>query len=163
MIHIERLILLPMAALEPLVRESEEDGFRFLRRLVAEWSDGRNRFDQQHEGFWALWKDDGIVAVGGLNEDPFASGSGTSRLRHFYVRRAERRKGFGQILLATILREAAPAYKCVVLKTESSDAAAFYEKLGFHRVTDTANTTHRMILNDQTLAFQNAGCRKGIS
>lgn len=49
---VERLHRLPGGGFEELVRESEGEGFRFLARLVSEWSSGRNRFGRPGEALF---------------------------------------------------------------------------------------------------------------
>jgi GNAT superfamily N-acetyltransferase len=143
---IDRLICLLLEDLKPLVCESEKDGFRFLRRLVDEWEDGRNRFDKINEGFFALWKDGDLVAVGGLNCDPFSNDPRTGRLRRFYVSRVERRKGYGRLLVQRILDEASTSFDVIVLNTDSAVAGEFYERLGFAPLPDDLHSSHRIRL-----------------
>src|SRR5437588_353346 len=49
-IVITRLAELPSGALASLVAESEQAGWRFVRRLADEWAAGANRFDRPGEG-----------------------------------------------------------------------------------------------------------------
>ena len=46
---IVRLIALDMVQMEPLVSESQHEGFQFLARLCEEWASGTNRFSLRGE------------------------------------------------------------------------------------------------------------------
>lgn len=48
MIEIQR-IELPLPGIDDLQREAHHEGYRFIDRLVKEWSSGENRFDKQGE------------------------------------------------------------------------------------------------------------------
>ena len=50
---IERLSDLPSESIDALVAESEQAGWRFMRRLAEEWTSGANRFDGAGEAFFA--------------------------------------------------------------------------------------------------------------
>ena len=95
-ITIVRLEQLPADRLADLVTESEAAGFRFVRRLVEEWEDGRNRFDRPGEALFAAISGGRVVGVCGLTVDPFAAGPGVGRLRRMYVLAAVRRRGVGR-------------------------------------------------------------------
>ena len=82
------------ACLSELAREGEAEGFRFLPRLMDEWSSGANRFDQPGEAFFIVTDGGPIVAVCGLNIDPYQTDPGVARLRHLYVRRPARNVGW---------------------------------------------------------------------
>src|SRR5687768_15110823 len=88
----------PWRALQPLIEESRGEGFRFLVRLRSEFRDGSNRFDAPGEVLLGGFQGAELVAVGGLNRDPYAPEPRVGRLRHLYVRRAFRGKGVGRAL-----------------------------------------------------------------
>ena len=112
--------------------EATADGFRFLDRLVTEWDAGNNRFDAPGERLLGAFLNDRLVAIGGLNVDPYATEAGTARLRHVYVLKAERRRGFGRMLVRRLLEDAREAgFSEVRLLTDTVAGARFYESLGF--------------------------------
>ena len=112
--------------------EAAADGFRFLDRLVAEWDSGSNRFDAPGERLLGAFLDDRLVAIGGLNIDPYADEAGTARLRHVYVLKAERRRGLARMLVRRLLDDAREAgFSQVRLLTDTVAGARFYESLGF--------------------------------
>jgi GNAT superfamily N-acetyltransferase len=106
-LSIERLGDHSLAALEPLVVESERDALRFLRRLLDEWASGRNRFDRPGEALFGARLDRGLVGVCGLNLDPYAASPAVGRVRHLYVLTTHRRRGVGRRLVEGIVLAAA--------------------------------------------------------
>lgn len=58
--------------IEPLVKESEVEGYRFLTRLVNDYQDGTNTFNKPGEALLSVRNEDGdVVAIGGVNQSPF--------------------------------------------------------------------------------------------
>src|SRR5262249_45428552 len=96
---IERLTHLTPELLAGPIAESEAHGLHFVRRLTDEWVNGVNRFDRPGEALFAVREDAEIVAVGGLNVDPYAIDPATGRVRHLYVVAAHRRRGLGAPLV----------------------------------------------------------------
>lgn len=122
---------LPLAGLTALAHEAWEEGFYFLNRLIADWGDGSNQFDRLGECLYCVRVDGELVAIGGLNIDPYEDGIEVGRIRRFYVKPAHRRTGVGRHLLAALLGEAGGHFSKVRLRTNNPDAAAFYESAGF--------------------------------
>jgi len=88
----------------------------------------------------ALIGEDLVLGVCGLNRDPYTRESGVGRLRHLYVRKSERRSGIASALVRDLLEQAGGSFAIVRLQT-TSDAAMFYERLGF-RKTEQENASH---------------------
>ena len=141
--EIQPCTALPRAALEPLVTESAAEGFRFLRRLVAEYEAGRVCFDQPGERLLIVYADGELIALGGVTVDPYAGDPGTGRIRHVYVRRAFRRRGVGRQLIAALEAHARAHFTTLVLRTDTEAAARFYETLGYERLPPGGTATHR--------------------
>jgi len=76
---IERLSDLPSESIDALVAESEQAGWRFMRRLAEEWASGANRFDGAGEGFFAALIGGRVVGVCGLNVDPYTVAQAVGR------------------------------------------------------------------------------------
>lgn len=85
---VRQLLELPSAILQ-LEAESVTEGFRFLTRLIADWRNGSNRFDQPGECFLGVFDNGQLIAVGGLSCDPYVAPS-VGRLRRVYVTRTSR-------------------------------------------------------------------------
>ena len=139
-LRIAPLLDLP-AGIEALRAEAAHDGFRFVDRLVAEWRSGANRFARPGEVLLGAFRAAELVAVGGLNRDPYADQDGIGRLRHLYVRTSDQRSGLGSALVRQLLIHAEGAFPLVRLRTQTREAAVFYATLGFRPVHD-ATATH---------------------
>lgn len=125
----------------PLVIEAEREGHRFVRRLQHEWNSGENRFEALGEFLLSAYIDGRLVAIGGLNIDPYSSAASVGRLRHVYVSSVARRLGVGTLLIKRVMNEAARTFATLRLRTTTTEAAAFYERLGF-LATNEEHATH---------------------
>jgi ribosomal protein S18 acetylase RimI-like enzyme len=128
---IERLSGEPADGLQALVAESERQGFRFVRRLLDEWSSGVNRFGRPGEVLFAARAGDDVVGVCGLTVDPHAGDLRTGRVRHLYVLVPYRRAGVGEHLVADVIEAARGRFTRLHVRTTSAPAARLYERLGF--------------------------------
>jgi N-acetylglutamate synthase-like GNAT family acetyltransferase len=150
---IKRIHDLPLKDLEPLVTESIGEGFRFLQRLSNDWQTGVNRFDKSGEAFFGYYSNRNLIAVGGINRESSSNG----RLRRFYVSQSSRKAGIGRSLVNHILAHAMEFFQEVVLHTESSSADSFYQAIGFDRISDSKDPTHRIQLKkSEPIAAANA-------
>ena len=86
---------LPATGIEELRAEAFTEGFDFIERLIKEWSSGENRFDRQGEILCGYLDHGRVVAVGGLNRDPFSAPGHSSYqegLREAWLATSRRRK-----------------------------------------------------------------------
>ena len=127
--------------LEILTAEASAEGFQFVDRLVDEWKSGVNRFSKAGEKLLGAFDGKNLVAVGGLNRDPYAQQSHVGRLRHIYVHPRYRRLGIGRKLVAALLEDIDSHFERVRLRTSTSAASRFYEACEF-RSSDEAEATH---------------------
>lgn len=135
------------ADLTLLVEESKEEGFRFLERLVNDYKNGTNNFNKPGESLWGAFNKEGtLIAIGGLNIDPFSNEQKIGRLRRFYVSRDYRRSGLGRLLLKNIICEAKNYYKVLILHTDTKQADKFYTSLGFLKENRYIKSTHYLNL-----------------
>jgi GNAT superfamily N-acetyltransferase len=137
----------PWEALEPLIAESEREGFRFLTRLRAELESGAQRFDGPGEVLLGLYAGGELAAVGGVSADPYEPGPRAGRVRHVYVARALRRRGAGRELVEALVSLARSHFDVLTLRTDTAAGARFYEALGFAPVPDHPHHTHRLRLS----------------
>jgi GNAT superfamily N-acetyltransferase len=144
-----RSIKLPAHGLELLQAEANAEGYGFIERLVSEWQSGANRFEGPGEVLSGHMEDDQLVAVGGLNCDPFAGSPEIGRIRRIYVRPAWRKKGIGRALVMSLIEEARKSFHCVRLRAENSDAARLYESMGFLPIADP-DATHTLYFSPPT-------------
>ena len=131
--------------LDSIVKQSKEDGFRFVERLINDYKNGRNTFNRFGEGLFGVFNEEGVlVAIGGLNKDPFSNGQCIGRLRRFYVDKEYRRSGIGSLLVKKIINEAKRFYKILVLHTDTDQADKFYSSNGFTKGNLYPNSSHFM-------------------
>ena len=131
---------------ERLVEASVGEGFRFLVRLREEHASGVNRFDGEGEVLLGVWSGVELVAVGGLNRDPYGGGPRAGRIRHVYVHPSARRAGVGRAVVRELIGRAGPCFDELVLRTDTVEAARFYEAIGFRTEGEIEGATHRLSL-----------------
>jgi GNAT superfamily N-acetyltransferase len=139
-----RKIELPISGLERLQAEAREEGYNFIDTLVEQWANAQNRFDAPGEALCGHLDQGLLVAVGGLNVDPFAGRPDMGRIRRVYVRHAWRNRGIGRALVTALVNEARAYFRCVRLRAENADAARLYERIGFVPIS-SPNATHIML------------------
>lgn len=139
---IERVSGAPTDRLAALLAESEQQGFRFVRRLVQEWESGDNRFDRPGEALFVARVGVDVVGVCGLSVDSYTGDPKVGRVRHLYVLVPHRRRGVGEQLVADVLEAARGRFERLHLRTTNPTAARLYERLGFRRTFDARDRTH---------------------
>lgn len=144
---VQRIEDLKKVDVSQLVAESEEEGYRFLSRLVHDYEDGSNTFNQNGEALFGVWEgSDKLVAIGGINRNPYNDNKDEARLRRFYTLGDVRRKGVGSQLLSELVKHAKGNFSKITCRTESTRADKFYRSNGFEETHDTPDTTHVMKL-----------------
>ncbi|MFF2754899.1 GNAT family N-acetyltransferase [Psychrobacillus sp. NPDC058041] len=144
---VKRIQNLITAELVQLVEESKQDGFRFLERLVNEFENGTNTFTKPGEYLYGVYMDEGkLIAVGGLNRDPYSNNQNIGRLRRFYVAKEYRRSGVGKLLLNEIISDAKNYFEIIVLHTDTEQATKFYSAFGFKDNCTFPDSTHYLNL-----------------
>ena len=124
-----------------LLKESKAGGYDFIHRTIDDWNSGANKFSKPGERLWGLVLATDLIAIGGLNHDPYAGDENIERIRHLYVQEAHRREGYASVLMRTIIDEAKRHFTVLRLYTDNPAAAKFYETLGFQRVS-TPKASH---------------------
>ena len=143
---IKRINTFPCSGFENLLVNSQDEGFRFLQRLLNDWEAGINRFDQPGEGLFQMIHEDELIGIGGINRDPFGSHENCGRLRRMYIQPQWRRQGSGTLFVQSLITHATQYFDVLELRTDNPAAAAFYENMGFHAVQNHSTVTHRMPL-----------------
>jgi GNAT superfamily N-acetyltransferase len=141
-----RKIELPVPGIEYLHAEAREEGYDFIETLVEEWASAENRFEAPGEILSGHLDQGLLVAVGGLNCDPFAGRTDVGRIRRVYVRPAWRNKGVGRALVTTLVGHARSHFRCVRLRADNTHAARLYEKIGFAPI-ESPDATHLLIFD----------------
>jgi len=138
------------AEVESLVLESEQEGFNMLRRLADDFESGANRFDLQGEALFGCYNKGKLIAIGGLNIDPFEVDPFVGRVRRLYVSPACRRRGVGGLLMDMIRAQArSEGFRELRLRTDTVEAAAFYERIGFEPTPASEAATHRIVVDSE--------------
>jgi len=129
--------------LTELISESRKEGFLFLERLINDYKSGINTFNKSGEFLYGVFSQEGLlIAIGGINQDPFSANERIGRLRRFYVSKGYRRKGIGRNLVTRIINDANEHYKIIVLYTDTKQADKFYTSLGFINDNRFLKSTH---------------------
>lgn len=140
-LRVLRLTALP-AGFEELAADATGDGVRLLDVLREDWLDGRLRFDQPGEAFFAVLAGPALLGVCGLTIDPYTRSERLGRVRRLYVRRASRRAGAGRALLDAVVAAATEAGFPRLRVRAPASTFAFYERCGFLRTVGEASATH---------------------
>ena len=140
-----REIELPTPGIEQLRSDAVGEGFGFVETLIEECCTGANRYDRPGETLLGCFDGDVLVAVGGLNIDPFANDPDVGRVRRVYVRPAWRNRGIGRAMVAALVEIARGHFRRVRLRAENADAGRLYERMGLEPTTDP-DATHAMNL-----------------
>jgi GNAT superfamily N-acetyltransferase len=146
MISIQK-IELPLPGMELLQSDARAEGYDFIETLVEEWAGAKNRFDASGEILCGHLDHGLLVAVGGLNCDPFAGRPDVGRIRRVYVRPAWRNKGIGRALVTTLIEQARTHFRCVRLRAENTNAARLYERIGFTAIA-SSHATHILLFDE---------------
>jgi ribosomal protein S18 acetylase RimI-like enzyme len=137
------------ADVQPLLEASEAEGFNFVRRVVAEWRAGQQRFEATGEALLGCRADGRLVALCGLMRDPYLDDSAVGRLRNLYVLPEYRGRGLGALLTRRVLELAPAAFRLLRLRAVDARAARLYERLGFQSVAELAHCTHVLPLRGE--------------
>ena len=123
-------------------QESLAEGFHMVQRLVADFQSGANRFDREGELLLGVFAYDRLIALGCLNATSTAS---KARVRRVYVLPEFRRHGVASGIIRRLVDYASTRFSELELRTTTAEGAAFYEKIGFCRVSEEG-VTHRLRL-----------------
>ncbi len=121
--------------IDGLTEESRQEGYAFIQRTINDWNSGANKFSRPGEKLWGLMLEGTLIGIGGLNYDPYSADPNLGRVRHLYIRKAHRRKGYATLLMNTIINEARQHFDTLRLFTDNPAAGALYETLGFQKMS----------------------------
>lgn len=142
-LQIRRQMTLP-ADLPGLADIAHAEGYGFIDRLRRDWEQGRVCMTAPGAAFFGCRCGRALVGVCGLQPD--AAGTAVGRLDHLYVHPAWRGHGVGRALVRRVVAAATGRYDLLRLRTDTDEAAAFYERLGFRRLHVPADATHELEL-----------------
>lgn len=119
-----------------LALDAYAEGYDFLEKMHNEWVSNTNRFSKLNEILFAVTDGPTLVAIGGVNIDPYLNDPSVGRIRHLYVEKTHRRRGVGKQLLETLLLHSQKRFRRVRLRTRNLAAVEFYRSFGFVRVAN---------------------------
>jgi tRNA-Thr(GGU) m(6)t(6)A37 methyltransferase TsaA len=129
--------------LDILLRESEKEGYRFVRKLLNQYETGENCFEKTGEVLYVAVIHNEVVGVCGLNQDPYCGKGHVGRVRHLFVRSTFRNQGIAGRLLDKIKEEANEHFTVLTLRTSNPIADKFYRSIGFISDANTfPSSTH---------------------
>ncbi|HZD22126.1 MAG TPA: GNAT family N-acetyltransferase [Acidimicrobiia bacterium] len=140
----EILTSLP-ADIDRLLAASREEGYNLMERLVDDWNDHSNQFSDDGEVLLGARLDDTLVAVGGLNRDPYVDVPTVGRLRHVYVHPEARGTGVGRQLVLALLERARGNFSRLRVRAGPPGAGSFYDALGFEASSEP-DATHVLVI-----------------
>ena len=127
--------------LQEMAEESTANGQSSIQKTVDEWKSEVNKFSKPGEILYGIVVDGIIVAMGGLNQDPYINDANVGRVRHVYVLKKYRGFGLSRIILNLIINLARENFKTLRLSTMNPVAASLYESMGFEKI-DEFKATH---------------------
>ncbi|HUG08319.1 MAG TPA: GNAT family N-acetyltransferase [Acidimicrobiia bacterium] len=129
-----------------LLESSRSEGHNLVERLVDDWRVGSNRFDRRGELACEARLGSKLVAVGGLNQDPYLDDPDVGRIRHVYVVPEARGQGVGRAIVTSLVDHARDHFTRVRLRTTGPGSSEFYLQIGFEEVPDEEGSTHQIEL-----------------
>lgn len=134
-----------------LLDAARDEGHNLVSRLIDDWRDGSNRFDQPGEVLAEVRRDGILCAVGGLNIDPYIDDPTVGRIRHVFVHPDRRRRGVGRILIEFLVDRARGHFARVRLRSLYEPGPPFYAALGF-APSEEPDATHEVRFEGHTPA-----------
>jgi N-acetylglutamate synthase-like GNAT family acetyltransferase len=131
--------------LAPLLKKSQSEGFNLVLRLIENWDNGKNRFNQPGEAFYIAEHEGRYLGCGGRSIDPYSNDPEVIRIRHVYVLTDWRRFGIASAIMKRIMHMPPGMFKKATLRTLNPAARKFYETLGFTYIGE-GDVTHEMVL-----------------
>jgi N-acetylglutamate synthase-like GNAT family acetyltransferase len=128
--------------LAELARVAAAEGFGMVDRLIIDHRDGSNTFSKHGESLWIIEQKGRIIAVGGINIDPYYDSPSLGRIRHLYVHPDFRRNAVGRRLMRSIEESGSEYFETFQLFTAEVDASRFYEALSYTPVNGQRKVSH---------------------
>jgi GNAT superfamily N-acetyltransferase len=139
---IDRVTSLKNYNLGHLLAYSRSEGYKFVQKLLDEYSDDTNRFNSNGESLFVAKKEGEIIGICGLNIDPYLNDINVGRVRHLYVLPECRGSGVGKKLLKTIIEESREHFETITLYTDNPIADQLYINFGFIRAEGIYKASH---------------------
>lgn len=117
--------------LPALQDEAAAEGYRFVEGILEEWHAGRYAGEDERNTLLAVYREGVLAAIGALTPDPYDPAPDLLRIRHVYVRPANRREGVGRALAGALIQQGLALAPRLSLNAADAGASAFWEALGF--------------------------------
>jgi GNAT superfamily N-acetyltransferase len=130
------------SGLDELAGFAAAEGFGMVDRLIKDHRDGSNTFSKRGESLWVSEQGGRILAVGGINVDPYFDLPSLGRIRHLYVHPRFRRSGIGRQLIQLIEGSGSEYFDTFQLFTAEVAASRFYEAMGYAPVNGQWKVSH---------------------
>lgn len=124
-------VALPQPGLNRLREDAQSEGYLYVDQMVKEWEQRVNRFDGPGEMLLGCFDSGLLIAVGGLQRDPYQPHPEIARIRRVYVRPAWRGREVGTKLVTALIEEARKTFFLLRLRAINPGGARLYERLGF--------------------------------
>lgn len=117
--------------LPALQDEAAAEGYRFVEGILEEWDAGRYATDDERNTLLAVYREGVLAAIGAVTPDPYDPAPDLLRVRHVYVRPANRREGVGRVLAGALIQQGLALAPRLSLNAADAGASAFWEAMGF--------------------------------
>jgi predicted GNAT family acetyltransferase len=125
--------------------DAKQDGSRIVSKVIHDYLSEVNPFDNKKEVLYGVFDEQQLVAIGGINIDPYLMDDMIGRIRHLYVNRAYRNKGIATALIDKILEEKESFYNVIRMSTKNEVAMQLFESFGFKKVVEFKATHIKIV------------------
>ena len=131
--------------LPALQDEAAAEGYRFVDGILEEWDAGRYATDDERNTLLAVYREGMLAAIGAVTPDPYDPAPDLLRIRHVYVRPANRREGIGRALASALIQQGLALAPRLSLNAADAGASAFWEAMGFRPDADGFRRSHLLM------------------
>ena len=128
-------------AFDTLRDDADADGHRHMSRLAVELASTPAMF----HAIFAAYVEGSLAGIGGITDEPGPSSIPAWRMRRLYVHRRFRWRGAARAITFALIQEAASKVRMVTVNAGNDDAARFWERMGFYRVSGEGWTHEQKI------------------
>jgi len=131
--------------LPALQAEAAAEGYRFVDGILEEWNAGRYQAEDERNTLLAVYREGMLAAIGAVTPDPYDPAPDLLRIRHVYVRPADRREGVGRTLASALIQQGLALAPRLSLNAADAGASAFWEAMGFRPDRGGTRRSHLLV------------------
>lgn len=131
--------------LPALQDEAAAEGYRFVEGILEEWDAGRYAGEDERNTLLTVYREGVLAAIGAVTPDPYDPAPDLLRIRHVYVRPANRREGVGRVLAGALIQQGLALAPRLSLNAADAGASAFWEAMGFRADRSGTRRTHLLL------------------